>query len=66
MASASYGLVSTHPLISRLHATAASPLRGGFGNDLMLNDLGLAAAAALDVRAAIPLGELARDLYVGA
>jgi 3-hydroxyisobutyrate dehydrogenase len=36
---------------------------GGFGVDLMLKDLGLAAEAALATRAAIPLGELARNLY---
>jgi 3-hydroxyisobutyrate dehydrogenase len=36
---------------------------GGFGVDLMLKDLGLAAEAALSARAAIPLGELARNLY---
>ena len=34
-----------------------------FGVDLMLKDLGLAAEAALAVRAATPLGELARNLY---
>jgi len=36
---------------------------GGFGVDLMLKDLGLAAEAALFARSAIPLGELARNLY---
>ncbi|MBN8886113.1 MAG: 3-hydroxyisobutyrate dehydrogenase [Rudaea sp.] len=36
---------------------------GGFGNDLMLKDLGLAAEAAMGVGASIPLGELARNLY---
>jgi 3-hydroxyisobutyrate dehydrogenase len=36
---------------------------GGFGLDLMLKDLGLAAEAALFSRSAIPLGELARNLY---
>lgn len=36
---------------------------GGFGVDLMLKDLGLAAEAALSSRASIPLGELARNLY---
>ncbi len=36
---------------------------GGFGNDLMLKDLGLAAEAAMGTGAAIPLGELARNLY---
>jgi 3-hydroxyisobutyrate dehydrogenase len=36
---------------------------GGFGNDLMLKDLGLAAEAAMGTGASIPLGELARNLY---
>ncbi|MGH8807424.1 MAG: NAD-binding protein, partial [Noviherbaspirillum sp.] len=36
---------------------------GGFGVDLMLKDLGLAAEAALAAHAAIPLGELSRNLY---
>lgn len=36
---------------------------GGFGNDLMLKDLGLAVEAAMGVGSAIPLGELARNLY---
>lgn len=36
---------------------------GGFGVDLMLKDLGLAAEAALHARATTPLGELARNLY---
>lgn len=36
---------------------------GGFGNDLMLKDLGLAAEAAMGAGASIPLGELARNLY---
>lgn len=36
---------------------------GGFGVDLMLKDLGLAAEAALFASSAIPLGELARNLY---
>ncbi|ALN91236.1 3-hydroxyisobutyrate dehydrogenase [Lysobacter gummosus] len=36
---------------------------GGFGNDLMLKDLGLAAEAAMGIGASIPLGELARNLY---
>ncbi|RJF98487.1 3-hydroxyisobutyrate dehydrogenase [Noviherbaspirillum saxi] len=42
---------------------AARGYSGGFGVDLMLKDLGLAAEAALSARAAIPLGELARNLY---
>jgi 3-hydroxyisobutyrate dehydrogenase len=36
---------------------------GGFGVDLMLKDLGLAAEAAMATRSATPLGELARNLY---
>lgn len=36
---------------------------GGFGVDLMLKDLGLAAQAAVSASSAIPLGELARNLY---
>ncbi|VFR79119.1 3-hydroxyisobutyrate dehydrogenase [plant metagenome] len=42
---------------------ASKGYEGGFGVDLMLKDLGLAAEAALAVRAATPLGELARNLY---
>lgn len=44
-------------------APASRGYRGGFGNDLMLKDLGLAVEAALGVGATIPLGELARNLY---
>lgn len=36
---------------------------GGFGVDLMLKDLGLAAQAAMSASSPIPLGELARNLY---
>ena len=36
---------------------------GGFGVDLMLKDLGLATETALNAQAAIPLGELTRNLY---
>ncbi|MEK9720475.1 MAG: 3-hydroxyisobutyrate dehydrogenase [Quisquiliibacterium sp.] len=36
---------------------------GGFAVDLMLKDLGLAVENALDMRAAVPLGALARNLY---
>ncbi|MOA58260.1 3-hydroxyisobutyrate dehydrogenase [compost metagenome] len=36
---------------------------GGFGTDLMLKDLGLAQENATAVKAATPLGGLARALY---
>jgi len=42
---------------------ASNRYAGGFGVDLMLKDLGLAAEAALATRASVPLGELARNLY---
>ncbi|WP_171962237.1 3-hydroxyisobutyrate dehydrogenase [Bordetella trematum] len=45
------------------HAPASKGYAGGFGVDLMLKDLGLAAESALGSRSAIPLGELARNLY---
>ncbi len=45
------------------HAPASKDYAGGFGVDLMLKDLGLAAEAALTTRASVPLGELARNLY---
>jgi len=45
------------------NAPASRGYGGGFGNDLMLKDLGLAAEAAMGVGASIPLGELARNLY---
>lgn len=44
-------------------APASRGYNGGFGNDLMLKDLGLAVEAAMGVSATIPLGELARNLY---
>lgn len=44
-------------------APAARGYSGGFGTDLMLKDLGLAQESALAVRAATPLGALARNLY---
>lgn len=44
-------------------APASKNYAGGFGVDLMLKDLGLAAESALNARASIPLGELARNLY---
>jgi 3-hydroxyisobutyrate dehydrogenase len=36
---------------------------GGFGSALMLKDLGLAAEASVASGSAVPLGELARNLY---
>lgn len=45
------------------HAPASKGYAGGFGVDLMLKDLGLAAEFALSTRSSIPLGELARNLY---
>eukprot|EP01031_Cornospumella_fuschlensis_P044722 gene44722-54692_t len=36
---------------------------GGFGVDLMLKDLGLAAESAMAAKSPVPLGELARNLY---
>ncbi|MBN7138385.1 3-hydroxyisobutyrate dehydrogenase [Lysobacter enzymogenes] len=45
------------------NAPASRGYQGGFGSDLMLKDLGLAAEAAMSVGAPIPLGELARNLY---
>ncbi|WP_114240726.1 3-hydroxyisobutyrate dehydrogenase [Dyella sp. C9] len=45
------------------NAPASRGYAGGFGTDLMLKDLGLAAEAAMGVGASIPLGELARNLY---
>ncbi|CAM5791336.1 3-hydroxyisobutyrate dehydrogenase [Castellaniella caeni] len=45
------------------HAPASHDYEGGFGVDLMLKDLGLAAEASMQARATTPLGELARNLY---
>lgn len=45
------------------NAPASRGYSGGFGNDLMLKDLGLAAEAAMGIGASIPLGEMARNLY---
>ncbi len=44
-------------------APASKNYAGGFGTDLMLKDLGLAQENAAVVRAATPLGGLARNLY---
>ncbi len=45
------------------NAPASKGYAGGFGTDLMLKDLGLAQQNAAAVRAATPLGGLARNLY---
>ncbi|WP_076997652.1 3-hydroxyisobutyrate dehydrogenase [Variovorax sp. KK3] len=45
------------------NAPASKGYAGGFGTDLMLKDLGLAQENAASVRAATPLGGLARSLY---
>lgn len=45
------------------NAPASRGYSGGFGNDLMLKDLGLAVEAAMSMGATVPLGELARNLY---
>lgn len=45
------------------NAPASHQYAGGFGVDLMLKDLGLAAEASMQARATTPLGELARNLY---
>ncbi|WP_349793984.1 3-hydroxyisobutyrate dehydrogenase [Xanthomonas sp. WHRI 7064] len=45
------------------NAPASRDYSGGFGNDLMLKDLGLVAESAVQAGVSIPLGELARNLY---
>lgn len=45
------------------NAPASRGYTGGFGNDLMLKDLGLAVEAAMSTGATVPLGEVARNLY---
>ncbi|WP_181142090.1 3-hydroxyisobutyrate dehydrogenase [Xanthomonas euroxanthea] len=45
------------------NAPASRGYSGGFGNDLMLKDLGLVAESAVQADVSIPLGELARNLY---
>ncbi|MEQ8033603.1 3-hydroxyisobutyrate dehydrogenase [Xanthomonas sp. WHRI 6106] len=45
------------------NAPASRGYTGGFGNDLMLKDLGLVAESAVQAGVSIPLGELARNLY---
>ncbi|HRL20257.1 MAG TPA: 3-hydroxyisobutyrate dehydrogenase [Alcaligenes sp.] len=42
---------------------ASREYQGGFGTALMLKDLGLAADAAVRQNSAVPLGDLARNLY---
>ena len=42
---------------------AAKDYAGGFGVDLMLKDLGLAANAAIESKSTIALGETARNLF---
>lgn len=44
-------------------APASKGYAGGFGTDLMLKDLGLSQESATAVKAATPLGGLARNLY---
>ncbi|MDD2609533.1 MAG: 3-hydroxyisobutyrate dehydrogenase [Giesbergeria sp.] len=45
------------------NAPASKAYAGGFGTDLMLKDLGLSQEAATAVKAATPLGGMARNLY---
>ncbi len=45
------------------NAPASKGYAGGFGTDLMLKDLGLAQENAMAVKAATPLGGMARSLY---
>ncbi len=45
------------------NAPASRAYSGGFMSELMLKDLGLAEATALDSHAATPMGSLARNLY---
>lgn len=45
------------------NAPASKQYAGGFGVDLMLKDMGLAAESALNSGSSVPLGELARNLY---
>lgn len=47
------------------HTPASRGYSGGFGVDLMLKDLGLAAEAAAASASATPLGDAARSLYAG-
>jgi 3-hydroxyisobutyrate dehydrogenase len=59
-----WALEKYNPLPGVMEAAPASKgYAGGFGTDLMLKDLGLAQENAAAVRAAPPLGGLARNLY---
>ncbi|UUZ78451.1 3-hydroxyisobutyrate dehydrogenase [Polaromonas sp. P1(28)-13] len=59
-----WALEKYNPLPGVMENTPASRgYAGGFGTDLMLKDLGLAQENASAVRAATPLGGLARNLY---
>jgi 3-hydroxyisobutyrate dehydrogenase len=59
-----WALEKYNPMPGVMEAAPASKnYAGGFGTDLMLKDLGLAQENATAVRAATPLGGLARSLY---
>ena len=59
-----WALEKYNPMPGVMEAAPASKgYAGGFGTDLMLKDLGLAQENAATVRAATPLGGLARNLY---
>jgi 3-hydroxyisobutyrate dehydrogenase len=59
-----WALEKYNPLPGVMETSPASKnYAGGFGTDLMLKDLGLAQENAAAVRAATPLGGLARSLY---
>ncbi|RYF79725.1 MAG: 3-hydroxyisobutyrate dehydrogenase [Comamonadaceae bacterium] len=59
-----WALEKYNPLPGVMEAAPASKgYAGGFGTDLMLKDLGLAQENAAAVRAATPLGGMARNLY---
>lgn len=59
-----WALEKYNPMPGVMETSPASKnYTGGFGTDLMLKDLGLAQENATTVRAATPLGGLARSLY---
>jgi 3-hydroxyisobutyrate dehydrogenase len=59
-----WALEKYNPMPGVMDASPASKgYAGGFGTDLMLKDLGLAQENAASVKAATPLGGLARNLY---